>query len=249
MRRLVFIESSCLLDTWSMAKELVGAIARDSGADRSGAMRVLDAEAARGTDLAAVHRALWSLIAGYRWRPPARCIDRTDPLGRTASRVLSGHRRAGDTVVVVSDLIPAFGPLLTEHLRVERVVCGAPDVDADGRLAGGFPGILLGAAAAGAAERVARAESVAPADCVVYGRYPRDRDLLDAVGHAVYIDYEGHLHPQSRGLAGLPALTDDDREHPVAHAASRRSAPTPPRAVVVPIPHHAGSRLSGSATV
>lgn len=245
MRRLVFIESSCLLDTWSMAKELVGAIARDSGVDRSGALRVLDAESARGVDPAAVHRALWNLIAGYRCRPRAGCIDRTDPLGRTASRVLRDHRRAGDTVVVVSDLIPAFGPLLTEHLRVERVVCGAPDVDVDGRLAGGFPGILMGAAAARAAEQVARAESVAPADCVVYGRYPRDRDLLDAVGHAVYIDYEGLLQPQSRRLAGLPALTDEDRECPGAHTGSRRSTSG---AVVVPIPQPTGPPVSGSVT-
>lgn len=244
MRRLVFIESSCLLDTWSMAKELVGAITRDSGVDRSGDLRVLDAESARGADPAAVHRALWNLIAGYRCRPGAGCIDRTDPLGRTASRVLRGHRRAGDTVVVVSDLIPVFGPLLAEHLRVQRVLCGTPDVDGDGRVADGFPGILLGAAAARAAERVARAESVGPADCVAYGRHPRDRDLLDAVGHAVYIDYEGHLHPQS----GLPALTDETWEHPAAHAGSRRSTPTPPRAVVVPIPQPVGPWWSESAT-
>ncbi len=212
MRRLVFIESSTLLDTWSMAKELVGAIARDCGTDRSGALRELDAESARGADPTAVHRALWNLVAGHRPRRPAGCIDRTDPLGRTAARVLRCHRRAGNTVVVVSDLIPVFGPLLTEHLQVDRVVCGTPG-------GGGDPadGILLGAAAAQAAERVARAGSVAPADCVAYGRFPRDRDLLDAVGHAVRIDYEGRLHPQPRRLAGMPALAGEDREHPAAH--------------------------------
>jgi phosphoserine phosphatase len=195
VRRLVFIESSCLLDTWSMAKELVAAIARDSGTDRSRELRVLDA---RGTDPAALHRALWGLVAGYRCRPRAGCIDRIDALGRTASRVLHGHRRAGDTVVVVSDLIPVFGPLLKEHLQVQRVVCGTPQLDGDDRLVDGFTDVLLGAAAARAAELVARAESVAPVDCIAYGRHPRDLGLLDAVGHAVHIDYEGHLHPQSR---------------------------------------------------
>lgn len=246
MRRLVFVESSCLVDTWSMAKHLVATLAGERGVDRSGALVALDAEAARGTDPASVHRALWSLVAGYRCPSPAGCIDRTDPLGRTASRLVRDHRRAGDTVVVVSELLPVFGPLLAEHLGVRRVVCGAPPVDADGRLADGFPGILLGPAAARAVERVVRGESADPADCVAYGRHPRDRDLLAAVGHAVHLGYDGHLHPQSRGLAGLPALTDDDREPPVAHAGSRRSAPTTPRAVAVL--KHAGARSSGSAT-
>lgn len=129
----------------------------------------LDAEAARGTDPASVHRALWSLLAGHRCLPRAGCIDRTDPLGRTASRVLRDHRRAGDTVVVVSDLIGEFGPLLAEHLQVQRVVCGAPDVDGDDRWAGGFAGILLSAVAAQAAERVAQS---APPAVASVGRAP-----------------------------------------------------------------------------
>lgn len=244
-RRLVFVESGCLLDTWSMATELVRAVAADAGTDRSRDLRGLDAESARGTDPVAVHRALWSLVAGHRCRTPAGCIDRTDALGRSAARVLRGHRRAGDTVVVVSDLIPVFGPLLTGHLRVGRVVCGTPDVDGNGRLPDGFPGVLLGAAAARAVERVARAESIPPADCIAYGRYPRDRDLLAAVGHAVHIDHRGRLHPQSRLLTGLPAPAGDDREHGVARPGPGRPTPAPQP---VPIVRHVGPRSRGSAT-
>lgn len=227
MRQLVFVESGCLVDAWSMATRLVRSLA-----PASDAVRALDAEAARGTDPVAVAQALWGLLAGTHYRRiselawASSCVERADPLGRAAARLVRDHRRAGDTVVVVSDLVPAFAQPLAEHLGVHRVVCGPAPVDPDGRMAGGFPGILLGPAAGMAAELVAGQESVAPARCVAYGRDPRDGDLLRAVGHGVRIDYGGALHSLHRvatpvTVPMLRIMPDPGRGEPARHPTTR----------------------------
>lgn len=213
VHRLVFVESSCLVDTWSMLTGLVRAARRDSGG--RAAIGALEAEAARGTDLTAVHRALWDLLGGYDYSdlstlagtPACGGADRVDALGRSAARAVRWHRRVGDTIIVVSDLMPLFAGPLVEHLRVDRVVCGAPPVDPAGRLAGGYPDILLGPAAGAAAQRVAAQESVPLADCVAYGREPRDNDLLETVGNAVRIGYDGALRTTSHRTTPRPATS------------------------------------------
>ncbi len=216
MGRLVFVECSCLLDTWTMATRLVRSV---RGPGRPDGVGVLEAEAARGTDLVSVHRALWGLLAGYDYRAltglsaGACCTDRADVLGRAATRALRWHRRAGDTIVVVSDLMPLFIPPITEHLRVDLVLCGSPPVNQDGRLAPGYPDLLLGIAAAQAAEREARREGVPLADCVAYGRDPRDRELLDAVGHPVRIGYDGELRSPEQART-CEVLTRDSQDEP-----------------------------------
>lgn len=190
MRRLVFVEAGCLLDTWTMATRLVRTV---RATDPSSAIRVIEAESARGSDPLAVHQLLWALLGDFCYAslPHSGCIDRIDALGRTAARVVRQHHRVGDTIVVVADLLPVFASAMKTHLRVDQVVCGAAP---DGQLTDGFPGILLGSAAREAAERVARQESVALADCVTYGRAPRDRELL-RIGEGIRIDYAGGLWP------------------------------------------------------
>lgn len=241
MGRLVFVESSCLVDTWSMATRLIGTV-RGSGS--TDAIRVLEAESARGTDPVSVHRALWGLLDGYDHPRPAErrcgtssCIDRTDALGRAAMRALRWHRRAGDRIVVVSDLMPAFAPALMDHLHVDRVLCGRPPLDEAGRPTAGSPDVLLGAAAARAAELTARQESVPLADCVAYGREPRDRDLLRVVGHPVRIGYYGEL----RLLVSCSA--DDDMACTgAAGLRTARSGVPSPMSAVRPMPRPTGGR-------
>lgn len=244
MGRLVFVEAGCLVDTWTMATRLVRSVGRRGVPD---AVAVLEAEAARGTDPAAVHRALWALLGGCVYGSLAEpssgatvsCVDRDDALGRAARRALSWHRRVGDRIVVVCDLMPMFVRPLMERLAVDRVLCGRPPVDAAGRLDFGYPDILLGAAAARAAEQAARHESVELADCVAYGRDHRDRELLDVVGHAVRIGYDGELRslPSGRVLSSA----DDGRAHTGAGERLTARSPAPPPATR-PTPRSAGGR-------
>ncbi len=227
MSRLVFVESSCLVDTWTMATRLVRSVRRCGAPDAIG---VLEAESARGTDLVSVHRALWALLDGYDYRtlaelpacPAVSCLDRDDTLGRAAVRALRWHRRVGDRIVVVSDLMALFARPLQEHLHVDRVLCGGVPVDAGGRAAGRAE-VLLGAAAAQAVELAAVQESVALADCVAYGRDPRDRELLGVVGHGVRIGYDGELRPPAPSR-----IPRSGQEHAGTSQLPARPAPRPP---------------------
>lgn len=191
--------SSCLLDTWRMAKDVARAVARRAGLEVEGLLRASEAELLRGTDAASVRRALWARLAGCEYRGVEEVFDscasghtsRFDPIGLRARRLLALHREVGDRIVVVSDLPSFAAASLARRLRVDHVVCGRPEVDDGGRLTGVFPDILMGPSAGAALVRQARRMEVPLDRCVAYGHSPDDANLLAAAGSGYHLASSG----------------------------------------------------------
>ncbi|WP_042383065.1 HAD family hydrolase [Streptacidiphilus melanogenes] len=101
---------------------------------------------------------------------------------------LSGHRAAGDRLVLVSGSFPAVVEPIARDVGAAQALCSRPEVRA-----GVFTGELVGDPVIGEEKRRAvRAvldaqPQVDPADCYGYGDHVSDLPMLGEVGHPVLV--------------------------------------------------------------
>jgi HAD superfamily hydrolase (TIGR01490 family) len=111
---------------------------------------------------------------------------------------LAEHKRAGDTVVLLSGGLDDAAKVLAEEVGADSGEGTRPELR-DGRYTGrlGSAPINHGAAKAARARVLAAARGVLLADCVAYGDSAADIPLLASVGRPIAVDPD----PRLRGAA------------------------------------------------
>jgi HAD superfamily hydrolase (TIGR01490 family) len=111
---------------------------------------------------------------------------------------LAEHKRAGDTVVLLSGGLDDAAKVLAEEVGADAGEGTRPELR-DGRYTGrlGSAPINHGAAKAARARVLAAARGVLLADCVAYGDSAADIPLLASVGRPIAVDPD----PRLRGAA------------------------------------------------
>ena len=161
------------------------------------------------------HMAPGQYAAELRWRAILQLLagnsrEQVEEAGRAGMDVvraqlkpqmvarLAEHKRAGDTVVLLSGGLDDAAKVLAEEVGADSAEGTRPELR-DGRYTGrlGSAPINHGAAKAARARVLAAARGVLLADCVAYGDSAADIPLLASVGRPIAVDPD----PRLRGAA------------------------------------------------
>jgi HAD superfamily hydrolase (TIGR01490 family) len=161
------------------------------------------------------HMAPGQYVAELRWRAILQLLagnsrEQVEEAGRAGMDVvraqlkpqmvarLAEHKRAGDTVVLLSGGLDDAAKVLAEEVGADAGEGTRPELR-DGRYTGrlGSAPINHGAAKAARARVLAAARGVLLADCVAYGDSAADIPLLASVGRPIAVDPD----PRLRGAA------------------------------------------------
>ncbi len=161
------------------------------------------------------HMAPGQYAAELRWRAILQLLagnsrEQVEEAGRAGMDVvraqlkpqmvarLAEHKRAGDTVVLLSGGLDDAAKVLAEEVGADSGEGTRPELR-DGRYTGrlGRAPINHGAAKAARARVLAAARGVLLADCVAYGDSAADIPLLASVGRPIAVDPD----PRLRGAA------------------------------------------------
>jgi HAD superfamily hydrolase (TIGR01490 family) len=161
------------------------------------------------------HMAPGQYAAELRWRAILQLLagnsrEQVEEAGRAGMDVvraqlkpqmvarLAEHKRAGDTVVLLSGGLDDAAKVLAEEVGADAGEGTRPELR-DGRYTGrlGSAPINHGAAKAARARVLAAARGVLLADCVAYGDSAADIPLLASVGRPIAVDPD----PRLRGAA------------------------------------------------
>jgi HAD superfamily hydrolase (TIGR01490 family) len=107
---------------------------------------------------------------------------------------LAEHKRAGDTVVLLSGGLHDAAKVIAEEVGADRGEGTRPELR-DGRYTGRLGGapINQGPAKAARARALAAERGVFLADCMAYGDSAADIPLLASVGHPIAVDPDPRL--------------------------------------------------------
>jgi HAD superfamily hydrolase (TIGR01490 family) len=151
----------------------------------------LKALAASGAHRSEVNRAYYRgfagvpyvelLVEGEAWYAAYR--QRPDAFVTATVQAIDAHRRAGDTVVLVSGSFSACLDPLAAEIGADLVLGSVPLVGADGRLTGEVERPMIGSVKALAVQETIARFDLDPASCFCYGDHSSDLDMLRQVGH------------------------------------------------------------------
>lgn len=190
--------------------------AGDDGTQYRAAVAELGMMAEAGSDRAIINRAYYHLYAnalltdvlkaGESWY--ASFCRQPGPYVAAGLSALTGHRAAGDAIVLVSGSFQAcLGPIRT-HVSADAVLCSEPVVDGNGRLTGEVRQPMIGDRKAGAVAEMMSVLEVSPERCYAYGDHASDLQMLSLVGHAVVIGGDPVLTSYARRV-GWPVRPAD----------------------------------------
>jgi HAD superfamily hydrolase (TIGR01490 family) len=116
-----------------------------------------------------------------------------------AQKALSFHRRAGDSLVLLSSTSPYMGEAVAEELQLDDVLCNQFEVDPAGHFTGKPMGELCyGAGKLTHGTRYAETHGVDLDHCTFYTDSTTDLPMLEAVGRPVVVHPDPRLENTAR---------------------------------------------------
>ncbi|MFJ1751585.1 HAD family hydrolase [Kitasatospora sp. NPDC088134] len=143
---------------------------------------------------------------GLAWYAAYR--TRSDAFVTATVEAMRAHRRAGDTVVLVSGSFFACLEPLAAELGADLALGSVPLVGPDGRLTGEVERPMIGAVKGLAVEETVARLGLDAADCHAYGDHSSDLDMLRRVGHPHQVGADPELTAHAL-RDGWPRLSAD----------------------------------------